>query len=312
MYRNRTDLKRAAIDMKDNGNTIGLDKRKLIDSFNAAARGYATVSAMQKYVGEELVERLGWMKISPRTILDLGSGPGVLSRALARKFCRAHIVQMDIAENMLRTSRQSATRLFSKQVYVCADAESIPLAGQTTDFVFSNLMLQWCHEPDRLFDDLARILRPGGLFVFSSLGPDTLTELRESWAAVDELAHVNTFIDMHDLGDALVRAGFTDPVMEVDFLTLTYNDVSGLMKDLKGLGAHNVNTGRRKSLTGKKRFIRMQYEYEKRKRNDRIPATYEVIYGHAWAPETNVRKRRLPGEAVISVEDLKRTLRKSP
>jgi len=289
-----------------------LERQKLIDSFNQAASTYAAASSLQKYVGEQLLDRLEMIKLAPAAILDLGSGPGQLARVLEKKYTSAKILQLDIAEKMLHLSRRQASRFFSRQEYLCADADALPLAEHTIDLVFSNLMLQWSQGPDGLLNDLTRIIRPEGLFVFSSLGPDTLRELRESWAAVDDRIHVNTFIDMHDLGDALVRAGFSDPVMEVEKVTLSYTNVDSLLHDLKGLGAHNVNVDRRRSLTGKHRYQSMQAEYEKKRQADRLPATYEVIYGHAWIPAGNNRmKRSEDGLFRISLEQLRRSISRS-
>lgn len=288
----------------------GFDKEKLIASFNAAAEGYQDVSVLQDKVGEGLLERLELMRISPGILLDLGSGPGKLARKLKQRYRAARIVQMDIAENMLRTSRRSSFRVFSRQSYLCADAENIPLAENTVDMVFSNLMLQWSRDPGLLFEEVLKVLKPEGLYVFSTLGPDTLRELRESWAAADDQGHVNAFMDMHDLGDALIRTGFADPVMEVETLTLTYETVAGLMADLKGLGAHYISSARRKTLTGKKRLLKMQSEYEKRRRDGRLPATYEVIYGHAWAPRTAAKKTAGEGVFTVPLESLKRSLEK--
>jgi malonyl-CoA O-methyltransferase len=211
---------------------------------------------------------------------------------------------------MLRHSRKSGRRFFSKQSYLCADAEHLPLAPQSLDMVFSNLMLQWCQDPRRLFSGLARALKPGGLFIFSSLGPDTLHELRACWEAADDLPHVNSFVDMHDLGDSLIRAGFTDPVMETDRLILTYDDVDTLMQDLKRLGAHNVHAGRRKALTGKGRFDRVRELYERSRRQGKLPATYEVVYGHAWLTMHAGGGQAGPREAVISVESVRQALKK--
>ncbi len=274
--------------MTSNSIKPALDRQQLIDNFNAAADSYDAASSLQKYVGEQLFERLDLMKLGPEIILDLGSGPGQLAKALAKKFPAARIVQLDIAEKMLTMSRKNAKRFFSRQLYVCADADSLPIKDQSTEFVFSNLMLQWSQDPDGLLNELARVIRPKGLFIFSTLGPDTLRELRESWSAVDNQIHVNTFIDMHDIGGALVRAGFSDPVMEVEMVTLSYTDLPGLIRDLKGLGARNVSSDRRRTLTGKGRYRSMQAEYEKRKNNDKLPATYEVIYGHAWVKDDAV------------------------
>ena len=284
------------------------DKRRLIASFNAAAPGYQSVSILQDRVGADLLDRLELMRINPAAILDLGSGPGKAARQLKQRYRGARIIQLDIAENMLRAARRGAPRFFSGQSYVCADAEQLPLADASVDMVFSNLMLQWSPEPDRVFAETVRVLKPEGLLLFSTLGPDTLWELRESWAAVDGLAHVNAFLDMHDLGDALVRTGFADPVMEVEMMTLTYEEVAGLMGDLKGLGARYTGAGRRRTLTGKARLQAMQRAYEQKRQDGRLPATYEVVYGHAWAPRTRPGTVRA-GVQTVPLESLRDSLR---
>ena len=288
-----------------------LDQQQLIDNFNGAAGSYEISARLQKYVGEQLFDRLEFMKIDPGTILDLGAGPGQWARMLEQKFSGARIVQLDVAERMLNISRKNAKRFFSRQSYVCADADSMPIKDEAIEFVFSNLMLQWSQDTDKLLNEMARVIRPNGLFVFSTLGPDTLRELRESWSAADDQIHVNAFIDMHDLGDALVRSGFSDPVMEVEIVSLSYADLSGLMRDLKGLGARNVNSDRRRTLTGKGRYKLMQQEYEKKKTDGKLPATYEVIYGHAWMPDAKSRSdKAADGLFRISLEQLKQTLKK--
>jgi len=168
---------------------------------------------------------------------------------------------------------------------LCADAARLPLRTASVDLVFSNLMLQWCSDPDAVFSECRRVLKPGGLLTYTTFGPDTLLELRRAWSTVDGLTHVNRFIDMHDLGDAMVRAGFAEPVMDVDRCTLTYADAHALMRDLKAIGAHNVNAGRARGLTGKSRLTRMIAAYEAFRRDGRLPATYEIVYGQAWAAE---------------------------
>lgn len=289
-----------------------LDKQKLTDSFNLAVGTYDASSRLQKFVGEQLMDRLQLMKIRPEAILDLGSGPGQCSRELAKKYTSARVVQLDIAERMLGMSRKQDSRFFSRQTYLCADADNIPIVENSMALVFSNLMLQWSQDPDSLLAGLARVIRPDGLFVFSSLGPGTLRELRECWATVDDQVHVNNFIDMHDLGDALIRAGFTDPVMESEIMTLSYLSLDGLFRDLKGLGAHNVNISRRRTLTGKQRFRTMQAEYEKRKQDDRLPASYEVIFGHAWLQTNKHEPGRVDsGLFRISLDQLRQTIKNS-
>ncbi len=287
-----------------------LDKVGVRRSFNTSTETYDRASALQKYAGNQLLERLVLMKTSPLRILDLGSGPGLFSRELARMYRRARIIQLDIADRMLKTSRQHDSRFFSRQTYLCADGEHLPLAPATIDLVYSNLMLQWSQDPDRLFRELAAALRPDGLVVFATLGPDTLKELRDSWAAVDDHAHVHTFIDMHDLGDALIRAGFSDPVMEVEMVTLSYSNLSVLVNDLKGLGAHNINRDRRRTLTGKSRYLQMEAGYEKLRDNGMLPASYELIYGHAWLADNAGRAHNAEsGQVSISLEQIRQLLK---
>lgn len=263
-------------------NPFRLDKYLARRDFNEAARGYEDAAVLQRSVSDRLIERLDLISLKPRYVLDLGSGPGISSRNLARRFLRSRIIQADFAVNMLRSARGRNRPFFSRQSYLCADAERLPLSEGRIDLVFSNLMLQWCMDPQQIFVEISRVLRPGGLIIFSSFGPDTLRELRESWKSADDGVHVNAFIDMHDLGDALMQCGFENPVMETEYFVLTYKDVFGLMRDLKQLGANNVNSGRRRSLTGKGRMEKMIDAYEKSRRAGKLPATYEVIYGHAW------------------------------
>jgi len=268
-----------------------LDKERAREDFNSAAQGYDDTAVLQRSVSDRLIERLELMIVEPGRVLDLGSGTGRSAYKLAGRFRRARLIQADFAVNMLRTARRRVSSLFSRHSFVCAEAERLSLAHASLDLVFSNLMLQWCSDPAGVFQEVSRVLKPGGLFIFSSLGPDTLHELRDSWSSVDDSIHVNAFIDMHDLGDALMQSGFEHPVMETEYFELTYSDVFALMRDLKQLGANNVNLGRRHTLTGKGRLQAMIAEYEKKRCVHKLPATYEVIYGHAW-------KRAEPGSAI--------------
>ncbi|OGT33382.1 MAG: malonyl-[acyl-carrier protein] O-methyltransferase BioC [Gammaproteobacteria bacterium RBG_16_51_14] len=259
-----------------------IDKQEMRQAFDAVADGYEEHAVLQNTVMQRVLERLDLINLQVRHILDLGSGTGTASRLLAQRYNKAQVIQLDVSTAMLRISRARGPRFFSRQGYLCADAEMLPVAGSAVDLVFSSLMLQWCNDLDAAFAEAARVLRPGGLFIFATLGPDTLRELRASWAGADNKVHVNAFMDMHDVGDALIRAGLADPVLDVERLTLTYDDGYRLMRELKYLGAHNVNVGRRKTLTGKRRMLDMLAAYEQFRQEGRLPATYEVVYGHAW------------------------------
>lgn len=257
------------------------------NSFNKAANTYDKVAVLQREVSDRLIERLDIIKSVPEDILDIGCGTGDSALKLRKVYKRANILGLDFAEQMLKVahSKQSwQQRLFNSNIkFVCGDAENLPFEANSFDFVFSNLTLQWCTNLDSTFAEFNRILKPGGLLFFSTLGPDTLKELRQSWQQIDSNQHVHTFIDMHDIGDAMIRSGLADPVMDVEYFTLTYNNVLGLMRELKQLGAHNASVNRSHQLTGKNHFSKMQQNYEKFRVNDKLPATYEIVYGHAWA-----------------------------
>jgi malonyl-CoA O-methyltransferase len=267
-----------------------LDKKLIRQSFDAAAEHYDDVAVLQREVGQRLIERLELIKFTPQIILDVGAGTGFVSRELDKFYKNSRVLSMDIAPRMLQVARSNNSwmnKWFGDQDYICGDAEFLPFADNSVDLIFSNLTLQWCGELERTFAEFRRVLKPEGLLMFSSFGPDTLKELRHSWHVADEnegseRSHVNDFIDMHDIGDALLRAGLSDPVMDVDNITLTYSDVYQLMRELKALGAHNVANARRHSLTGKTRLKNMVSAYEAFRNDGLLPATYEVVYGHAW------------------------------
>lgn len=258
-----------------------LDQARVRAAFDRAGLGYETAARVQSQVGEELLERLAPFAFDPRTVLDLGAGTGQASAALKRRYRRARVMALDLSPGMIRQA-QRHQRLLRRFACVCADARRLPLAAQSVDLVFSNLMLQWCDPPHAALAEVHRVLKPKGFFAFSTFGPDTLKELREAWGE-DGRTHVNRFLDMHDVGDALMLAGFTEPVLDVERITATYENVMGLMRDLKAIGAHNVTAGRARTLTGKDRLRTMIDRYEVHRREKRLPATYEVIYGAAWA-----------------------------
>jgi malonyl-CoA O-methyltransferase len=208
---------------------------------------------------------------------------------------------MDMAIGMLHVARGQSgwwRKLFgsSRQAYVCADVEALPLAANSMELVWSNLALQWCNDLAATFRQLHGVLQLNGLLLFSTFGPDTLKELRSAFQGVDGHSHVNRFIDMHDIGDMLVAAGFADPVMEMETLTLTYSDVRAVMEDLRGIGAHNVTAGRSQGLMGKAAWKAVTENYERLRRDGKLPATFEIIYGHAWKPAP---KAAADGRAII-------------
>jgi len=229
------------------------------------------------------MDRLEFIKVEPEVIIDIGSGTGRLSSAVTERYPNCHTYSLDLAPEMLNYARRQS--ITQPKGFVCADAEQLPFGDQSVDMIVSNVTIQWCMNLEQAFKEFQRIIKPGGLLMFTTFGPDTLKELRMSWSGVDQYNHVNAFFDMHDIGDALRRIGFSDPVMDVENFTLTYKEATTLMRDLKAVGAHNVTAGRPHGLTGKQRLQKVIKAYERFRMDDGLlPATYEVIYGHAWAP----------------------------
>jgi malonyl-CoA O-methyltransferase len=258
-----------------------LDRSGVRMAFERASARYEAAAILQARVNEELLDRLDFFKFKPAIVLDLGAGTGRGAAGLKRRYRSALVVALDVAPGMLREARRHQ-HLFRRFERVCADAMRLPFADSSIDMAFSSLMLQWCDPLDSVFAEIRRVLRPEGFFSFSTFGPDTLKELRCAWAEVDGFNHVNQFTDMHDVGQALVRAGLTEPVLDVDRIELAYPDTLALMKDLKAIGAHNVTAGRPRGLMGRGRIARLQSAYASFERNGRLPATYEVIYGASW------------------------------
>jgi malonyl-CoA O-methyltransferase len=286
-----------------------LDVARLRASFDRASAGYEAAARLQARVSAELLERLEELRLRPRVVLDLGCGTGHVTRQLKHRYPRALVMALDIAPGMLREARRHQ-QLWRRFARVCADARQLPLGDACVDLVFSSLMLQWCDPLDAALVEVRRVLEPAGFFAFSTLGPDTLRELREAWAQADGhdegYNHVNRFLDVRDVGDAATRSGLVEPVLDVDRLELTYPDTLALMHDLKTIGAHNVTAGRARALTGKARFARMQAAYERKRRDGGLPATWEVIYGAAWGAAGRPAAVSLHGEAHIAPGSIRR------
>lgn len=266
---------------------FSLDRKDVRRAFDRAARDYDAAAVLQREVGERLLERLDLTTVVPQRILDVGCGTGRPTRALVERYPAAQVVGADIAPNMLKLAGERPWYQPWKKTasFTCADATALPFASSSFDILYASLVLQWCEDLDATLLEWRRLLKPHGLLLFSTLGPDTLKELRAAWSEVDGFNHVNRFLDMHDIGDALIRAGLVEPVMDVEQVTLTYPDAQGLMRDLKRIGAHNVTAGRGRGLMGRRRLAALADAYEKWRRDGRLPATYEVVYGTAWAPK---------------------------
>jgi malonyl-CoA O-methyltransferase len=278
-----------------------IDKKRARASFGRAADTYDAAAILQKQVREEMLNRLDLVKLNPAVILDAGCGTGAASHALQKRFAKSQVVSLDFALPMLQKTRKirndvgmlgQIKNLLSgtKQSLICADIESLPIANASAGLVWSNLAIQWCNDLDLALQEFHRVLQPEGLLMFSTFGPDTLKELRiatQSKNAGDGFTSVSRFIDMHDIGDALVRAGFSAPVLDVERFTLTYDDVKSVMRDLKSIGAHNATDGRARGLLGRGFLKNLEAAYEQfrngtKSDGGKLPATFEVVYGHAW------------------------------
>jgi malonyl-CoA O-methyltransferase len=273
-----------------------LDRRALARAFDRASARYDAHAQLQRQVREELLARLPFFKLTPRYVVDLGCGTGEGTAALRRQFKGATTVALDLAPGMLTQARRRS-RWWRRFERVCADAAALPLASGSVDLVFSSLMLQWCEEPQAVFAEICRVLRPGGLLLFSTLGPQTLEELRTAWRAVDATPHVSEFVDLPQLSVAMGSAGLAEPVLDTDQMVRHYPDALALMQELKGLGARNAVSDRRRGLFGRVALRTLTAKYETLRTAAGIPATFEVIYGAAFGSSSPAAT--LGGETVI-------------
>ena len=278
-----------------------IDKQCARRTFGKAADSYDAAAVLQHEIGRRMLERLDYVKLMPQRVLDIGCGTGVQTEALLKRYPKAEVIGLDFALPMLaRTRRRGRWR--RRPRCLCGDLDFLPLAPHSVDLVFSNAAIQWSQDPAGAIAEMHRVLRPGGLLMFSSFGPDTLKELRHAWSEVDGDEHVHGFIDMHHYGDMMVAAGFADPVMDMENLCLTYSTLPELMRDLKAIGASNAAAARSRSLTGKTRMKALAGVYERfRGADGRLPATYEVVYGHAWGAQ----QRRSGDEVHVSLDVLR-------
>ncbi len=275
---------------------MAFDRRRIARAFGQAAADYEQHAWLQREVRARLYERLEHFPLQPDVVLDVGCGSGHGSAELKRRYPRAMLIGLDLAGSMCQqTRKQSRWRrpLHSIQ----ADTMHLPLASRSVDLLISNLTLQWLDDLPAFFRGVRRVLKPGGLLLFSSFGPDTLQELRQAWASVGEQARVSEFIDQHVIGDWLVAAGFRDPVTDCDRITATYPDVGGLLQDLKSIGAGNARGDRPRQLTSRGKLQAMQQAYRDQHTCDNhITATWEVVYATAVGPEPGQPVRSGDGE----------------
>ncbi len=262
-----------------------LDKKITRMHFERAAESYDGAAVLQREIAKRMGQRLDYIIQQPKRVLDVGCGTGYITEDLLKRYPKAEIVALDLAHSMARKTQLHGTWLRKPKV-VCADAESLPLAENSIEMIISSLMLQWSNDLNKVFTGFHHVLAPNGLLLFSTFGPETLTEIRQSWSKVDNHPHTSDFPDMHEIGDALLQAGFQDPVTDMEMITMTYSNVRQLMRDIKQIGASNTDSKRSKGLMGKARLKAFENAYENFKTEEGLyPASWEIIYGHAWLGE---------------------------
>lgn len=278
-----------------------VDRSTVARSFDRVAKTYPEADFFAREVDRRMLERLDYVRISPPRIVDLGCSRGASVEHLLKRYPGADVVGIDLSSAMLAAGRAAgpAWRRWlglekSALLPVAADAALLPLRSRSTALVWSNLLLHWLDNPLPALAEAHRVLEVGGLLMFSTLGPDTLKELRSAFA--DGYAHTQRFTDMHDLGDMLVEAGYADPVMDMEVVTLTYDSLDQLFGELRAAGSTCAMKARRHGLTGSGRLAAVRRAYEAMRQDGRLPATFEVIYGHAWKAEA---KAIGDGRAVI-------------
>ena len=282
-----------------------VDQRQVRRNFARAAAGYDAVAVLQREVARRMLERLDYVKIEPQRILDLGCGTGATLTALSERYPNALVVGADANEAMLDVGRGLHSRLRwllpflhrRKASLMAADACALPLQTNSLGLIWSNLLLQWLNAPLLAFQEMHRTLEVGGLLMFATFGPDTLKELRASFS--DGYEHTQRFVDMHDYGDMLIECGFADPVMDQETLTMTYAGFDDLVRDLRLNGAACAMSSRRRGLMGRSAWFEVRARYEALKVDGRLPATFEVVFGHAWKAQP---KTTADGRAIVRFE----------
>jgi malonyl-CoA O-methyltransferase len=282
-----------------------LDEIQIARRFSKAAKTYDEVAVLQRRVGKSLLERLAGIRCKPKTILDLGCGTAYFTAFLEKLYPTAKVIGLDKSTGMLAQAQVKEKNRLTGVHWVCGYAENLPFSDHSFELVYSNLMLHWSNDFSKSLNEIRRILKPGGLLLFSMVGPDTLQELRHCWRTIDDYPHVHIFIDMHNIGDNLLQTPFVDPVMDVEYFTLLYSEALDLLNELKKLGVQNLSKDRQRGLTSKGTLKKLLQAYESfRSQAGKFPATWEIIYGHAWAAEKKPQEQNSLDEIKIPLTSI--------
>ncbi len=279
-------------------------KKSIASGFDKAAGTYDDAALLQGDIRKELLQRLEYFAINPKRVVDLGCGTGDALHFLKERYKQAEVLGLDISLQMLSCVVKKKRWFEPRKKIICGDMEKLPLATQSVDCVFSNMAMQWANDPVVMLQECKRIILPGGLLHISTLGPGTLMELRHCWQMEDEHLRVNDFLDVPSWGEMLLQVGFDDPVLDVDRITLKFSDGRAVMEYLKKIGAVNHRHDRQQGMMGKKLLNRVIENYESFRIDDYVPATFEVVYAHAWS----VKKESggTSGEFSICPSEIKR------
>lgn len=278
-----------------------IDQNLLIQSFNRAAATYDQYNFLQKHVGQKLVAQLDFIKLSPKRILEIGCGTGFCTALLHEKYPEAQIIAIDIADAMLKKACSTIHHPLIQ--YVCADATHLPFKPAQFDLIFSNLTLQWLPYLSWIFKEWLRVMQASGCLMFSSFGPNTLHELRESWRGIDRYTHTNQFSDILTTGNELMHSGWQHPVLDHEDITVRYAQLNQLFKDLKMIGAHNMTYGRTPGLMGKHKWQKFLQNYaEHYRHNDKYNLSYQIIYAHCFASPIVQREMNKIDIPIIAVD----------
>lgn len=283
-------------------------EESVASSFSAAANRYDQHVRAQKQAETELLERIQLLNIQPKTILDIGTGTGELSRALKQLFPKADVFGIDLSPGMVEEAK-SRNGWFKKISYQVADASALPFEEDAFDLVVSNFMLHWCNDIDAVFSEVNRVLKDDACMFMTCMGPDTLKEFRDIWGELDDKPHVHPFVDMHLIGDGLLRQGFRDPVIDREDCQVHFDSARDAIESLKQIGAQNRLAERRRTLTGKARMKAFFQRYDDLYRDQGYPLTYEIVYMHARGGK-RLPNQGSPDTAYFSLEDLKQSLTK--